>query len=100
MASAGDILIVRNNTNQTDTSVLGNVNIGLLIDELGVIGASAQLWHERAAQLAEEVDVTEAGASHKFSDLFAHAKEMALLWQRRADLKLLGRVRVKVIDRQ
>lgn len=104
MASAVDIFIVRTNTNELDTSVLTDDYLSVLIDDEGVVGASAIIWESKAAQMAEEVDVTEAGASHKFSDLFNHAKLMAEYWRNKADVLIIasttGRVRVKVIDRQ
>jgi hypothetical protein len=105
MASASDIMLVRGNTNETDTSVLTDPTLSALIDDLGVTGATAHLWSLKVARFVEEVDVSEAGASHKFSDLFVHAKEMALLWSKRLDEEVIvesgaGRVRVKVIDRQ
>lgn len=103
MASSGDILVVRINTNETVDSALTDDELSALIDEFGVVGASAVVWEGKAAQLSEEVDVTEAGASHKFSDLFNHAKQMAVYWRGKDDVLILqttGRVRVKVIDRQ
>jgi hypothetical protein len=105
MATSGDILIVRNNTNEgDDTSEFTSDFISALIDEQGVVGASATIWESKTAQLVEEVDVTEAGASHKFSDLFVHAKQMSEYWRKKADVIVVsattGRVRVKVINRQ
>ena len=103
MATPGDILIVRGNTNLIDSDNPTDEQISALIDDLGVTGTSYQIWLDKVAKFSEEVDVTEAGASHKFSDLFTHAKEMALLWQKLLNEELLlttGRVKVKVINRQ
>lgn len=105
MASASDILIVRGNTNQpTDAAPFTDDYIGDLIDAVGVTGASAVIWEQKAATYASAVDVTEAGASHKFSDLFANAHKMALYWRKKADeeedaASASGRVKVKVIQR-
>lgn len=101
MASAGDILQVRRNTNEPDTSgTYSDSVLSNMIDELGLEGASAAIWSEKAATYAELVDTTEAGASHKFSNLHQNALRMAAYWHNQ-DLILLGpeRTRVKQIER-
>lgn len=101
MASPGDILIVRTNTNEpnnvppfTDDYLSG------LIDAEGVVGASATIWEQKAAKEATSVDVTEAGASHKFSSRFEQARKMAELWRAQAGTEEpQTTVRVKKIER-
>jgi len=104
MASASDIELVRINTVEQTDDVFSDSYIGQLIDENGVTGATAMIWESKAARYSTVMDVSEAGASHKFSDLFKNAKDMALLWRGKVTLETVevttGRVRVKVIDRQ
>lgn len=105
MASASDITIVRGNTNEpTDAEPFTDAYIGELVDAEGVAGASATIWEQKAATYSSAVDVTEAGASHKFSDLFNNATKMATYWRKKqaeddAVVDLTGRVKVKKIER-
>lgn len=101
MASASDILIVRGNTNEpNDVAPFTDAYIGGLIDASDVAGATAVIWENKAAILSEQVDVTEAGASHKFSDLFDHAQKMVTYWRTQAGTEpTTGTVRVKKIER-
>jgi len=81
VAEASEITQVRTNTNQTADALPWTDDVlGALIDALGVTGASASVWRSVAASLSGKVDVTEAGASHKFSDLFKNAQAMAKHW--------------------
>jgi hypothetical protein len=78
MAEALDIEAVRLNTGQAEnTAPYTDEYIGGLIDASSVEGASAAIWRSLAASYSTKVDVTEAGASHKFSDLFKNAQAMA-----------------------
>lgn len=103
MASASDITTVRGNTNEPDdVAPYTDDYVSGLIDANGIAGASAAIWEQKAASLSEMVDVTEAGASHKFSDLFKSASAMASYWRGQEDElaeALSGRVRVKKIER-
>lgn len=82
MAEVAEIAVVRLNTGLND-----NVDpwtddfIGDLIDNYGTDGASASIWRSLAASYSTKVDVTEAGASHKFSDLFKNASAMATKYE-------------------
>lgn len=82
MATASDIAEVRANTNEPDNTLpYTDAVVGAYIDSLGVAGASAKIWQQKAATLVEtSVDVTEAGASHKFSDLHKNALAMSKYW--------------------
>lgn len=82
MASAGDIAETRANTGlESDDETYTDAVMGAYIDSLGVAGASAKIWQQKAALLVElAVDVTEAGASHKFSDLHKNALAMSKYW--------------------
>lgn len=81
MADASDILEVRRNTAETEAeSTYTDEVIGGYVDDLGVAGASAKVWEEKAAEYAELVNVSEAGSSHSFSDLHKHAVTSASYW--------------------
>lgn len=103
MASASDITIVRNNTNEPTTDPYSDEYVGALIDASGVTGATVVIWQQKVARFSTSVDVTEAGASHKMSDLFDNAVKMLDYWQGILDAEtgpvVSGAVRVRVIDR-
>ena len=103
MADASDIQIVRNNTNEPTTTPYTDEYIGALIDASGVTGATVVIWQQKVARYSTSEDVTEAGASHKMSDLFTNASKMLAYWQKILDDEtgpvVSGAVRVKVIDR-
>lgn len=83
MASSGDVHTVRVNTNELDdVEPFTDAYIGGLIDASTIAGATLSVWIAKKAQFAEAVDVTEAGASHKFSGLFANASAMVVYWER------------------
>lgn len=101
MATAEDINYVRLSTNVSDTDpVYTSIYIGGLVDEHGRDGASAVVWRQKAATYAELVDVTEAGASHKFSELHKNALAMAAEFEAKsAAVSGSGRPKVKQIER-
>jgi hypothetical protein len=82
MATADEIAEVRRNTNEPDdTGGFTDALIGTLVDTLGLVSlASGAVWRTKAAKYADLVDVSEAGASRKMSDLFKHATAMADHW--------------------
>lgn len=102
MASASDIAEVRRNTDEPDdTNGYTDVIIGGYVDAASVAGASAKIWEEKSAKYVSLVDVTEAGASHKFSDLTKHAEAKAIYWHG-IEVSLgttAGRVKVRKIVR-
>jgi hypothetical protein len=82
VASNTDIAIVRNNiAEQLDVAPFTTAYIGGLVDGGGVSVATLTLWRQKAAGLSSAVDVTEAGASHKFSDRYKNALEQIKYWQ-------------------
>lgn len=103
MASASDITIVRGNTNEpNNVAPFTDEYIGGLIDASGVAGASAIIWENKAASYSTSVDVTEAGASHKFSNLFDNAQKMITYWRSQAGgtpTPVGGVLKVKKIER-
>jgi hypothetical protein len=103
MADASDIAAVRLNTNEPDATTFSDEAISALVDELGVAGASASIWGVKAGSYSELVDVTEAGASHKFSDLHKNALAMQKFWDGQALLLVTplhsGRPKVRKIER-
>lgn len=78
MATAAEITTVRQNVNEPDDSGgYTDAIIGALIDEGDTDSAAASIWLRKAAEYAELVDTSEAGTSHKFSDLHKNALTMA-----------------------
>jgi hypothetical protein len=102
MADASDIQIVRNNTNEPTADTYTDGYIGGLIDASDVTGATIAIWEQKVAKFSTMVDVTEAGATHKFSDLFDNAVKMLAIW-RGTDVTTgvvdSGATRVRVIQR-
>lgn len=80
MATSVEIDTVRENTQETSQDPFSDTEVGALIDDLGVYGASAQIWRKKAAVYQPLVDVTEAGATHRFGDLMKKALDMAALY--------------------
>lgn len=77
MASTSDIADVRRNVNEPDDETYSDEAIGAMVDADGIAGASARIWRAKAARYAELVNVSEAGASHSYSDLHKNAINMA-----------------------
>ena len=102
MADPSDITIVRNNTNEPTTTPYTDEYIGALIDASGVTGATVLIWEQKVARYSSAIDVTEAGATHKFSELFDNALKMLQYWKGVADGETPGLtegVRVREISR-
>jgi alpha-glucuronidase len=103
MATPEQIMQVRVNTNTvSDTVLWTDTLLGGLIDAHGVNEASAQVWEAKAASYAELVDVSEAGASRKMSDLHKHALTMAKTWRDKDAVLIVestGRAKVHPIGR-
>jgi hypothetical protein len=82
MATVDEIGEVRLKADEHDNSEpFTDDYLASLIDALGVNATIASVWRTKAARFAKLVDVTEAGASHKFSDLFKQASLMAAQWE-------------------
>lgn len=108
MATPEQVAEVRLNTDEPrDSEDWTDTAIDSMLDALGgsVSATSAAIWRKKAAAYAKLVDVSEAGASHKFSDLHRNALEMAKQYDNQAILlgevavSSVGHARVKVIDR-
>lgn len=102
MASISDIAEVRLNVDEATEDNWSDVVLGEYVDALGVAGATAKVWNQKAAKYATLVDTTEAGASHAFSDLHKNALAMAKAWQARVDVVVTaetGRPKIKKIVR-
>lgn len=76
MATPEEIAAVRSFTNEP-MDPPSDADIGMLVDQYGVEGATSIVWQQKAAKYADMVNVSEAGASHSFSDLMDHALKMA-----------------------
>jgi hypothetical protein len=103
MATPDQIAEVRRNTDERVDENWGDPAISALIDVGSVSSASAVIWRQKAAQYADLVDVSEAGASHAFSDLHKNALTMAGQYDAQYQVEVQastgGRAKVKVIDR-
>lgn len=105
MASASDVDDVRLNTNvDEDDDKYPYAVISSYIDVFGVAGASAKIWEQKAAVAAELVDVSEAGASERLSQLQRAAVDQANWWKDKAAEDsgatiLAGRARSKPLTR-
>ena len=104
MATEAEILYVRRNTSELTDDTYSDEMIGELIDANGIDATIASIWEEKAASAASSVDVTEAGASHKFSDVDKNYSALAAYWRKKVaeaeeDVDLAGRVKVKKIVR-
>jgi hypothetical protein len=105
MATAEEIAYVRRNAALANNDATWtDAVIGALVDAEGTDVAIATVWEAKAASYVTAVDVTEAGASHKFSDVYKNAVAMAAYWRKRTDAEaeaedLSGRVRVQKIVR-
>jgi hypothetical protein len=103
MASASEIVEVRENVDEPTPETWDDVSIEELVDAHGVNGASAIIWRRKAAAFAKLVDVSEAGASHNFSEL--HKNALAMFEHFRgiagtdSPLGTTGAVRIKVMER-
>lgn len=104
MATEADILAVRRNTGEESaTSVYTKEILGDLVDSSGVDGASEKVWRWKAARYARLVNISEAGASHAFSDLHKAAlleeKKYRELVATAASSELAGTVVITQIER-
>lgn len=106
MATSEQVAEVRKNIAEDRDDDWSDPAIATTIDSAGgVNAASAAIWRQKAASYAHLVDVSEAGASHKFSDLHRNALAMAKQYEASAMTSgeisgvSVGRAKVKVIDR-
>lgn len=100
MATDLEIADVRQNVDEPrDSQDYTNTVISVLVDDLGVNGASAEIWRKKAASYAKLVNVSEAGSSHAFSDLQDNALKMAKEYEAKSTGSTVGRAKVKVIER-
>jgi len=105
MATPEQIQLVRRNTSELNDDVYSDEEISDMIDAGSMEEASASIWEEKAARYSTAADVTEAGATHKFSDLFKNAQAMAAYWRKKLEAvptpeeDVLGHPKVKKIVR-
>lgn len=89
MASSDELASLRRAADiPADDTTYTEILISPLIDSLGVNGAAAVVWREKAAKYASMVNITEAGSSRSMSDLQKNALEMAALYTRLADAEI------------
>jgi len=86
MASVDELAALRRAADLlADDTTYTDTLIGTLIDSLGVNGAVAVVWREKAAKYASMVSMSEAGSSRNLSDMYDRAVEMQALYERLAD---------------
>lgn len=103
MAAPEEVAEVRLNTDEnTVNSEWDDPKISALIDELGVNGASATIWRQKAAKYAKLVDVSEAGSSRAMGNLHRNALEMAKQYGSVTSetAEASGRVKIWSIERE
>lgn len=106
MATPDQISFVRFNTDEPSAGSLTDEEIGGLIDSLGdEREAVVAIWERKAASYSSLVDVSEAGASRKMSDLYKAALAMADRWRKKIDGPVVppvdtgGRAKIHRIER-
>ncbi len=85
MATAEEILEVRQNTDEPTQDNYSDIVISTLIDANGIDRASEKVWLRKAASWADEIDVSENGSSHSFGSLSSKAITLAKEFSTRAD---------------
>jgi hypothetical protein len=76
VATPVQVADVRENTAEPTATRWQDDDIELLIDDMGVLLTSATIWRKKAANYAHLVNVSEAGSSHNYSDLYKNALAM------------------------
>lgn len=103
MAEPEDIDRVRKGTNEPTTANYSDEYIGDLVDAIGVSGACVSIWEDKSAKFSTMGDVSEAGASHKLSQLYDNAMKMLAYWKAQAEEEAggspSGRPKVRKIQR-
>lgn len=67
-----------------------------MIDAVGVNGAAASIWRQKAAKYASLVDVSESGSSRSMSQMYKNAAQAAKDFQDLSD----SEITVKVVHRR
>lgn len=80
MADQEDIDLLRTYVDEPTVDNWTDEALSGLIDEIGLESAAARIWRQKQARFSKLVDVTEAGASRKMSQAFAHAQKMSEYW--------------------
>jgi len=102
MATEAEIAFVRRMAAELTDVNYSDELLAEMIDADGTDGTIANIWETKAASFVTSVDVTEAGASHKFSDIYKNASAQALYWRSRVASAAdpgVGRVKVRKIVR-
>lgn len=78
MATVDEIAMLRRMTDvaRDDTTYTDDVLAGIIDASSSIEGAAAQVWTEKAAAFADQVDMSESGSSRSLSQLQRHALEM------------------------
>lgn len=80
MATPEDIALVRLFADEPTQDNWDDATISSSIDDVGVDSTVLTIWREKQARFSKLVDVSEAGASRKMSQAFAHAEKMSAYW--------------------
>lgn len=84
MATADDVDLLKR-LGSSAHEAYNDIQLGVMIDNLTINGAAAQLWRETAAATTELVDVSESGSSRKMGDVHKNALAMAKYYQDQVD---------------
>ena len=85
MATASQILTLREYVDEPTTDTYTDVRLGELIDAGSVNRAASTIWASKAAKASALVNVSEGSSSRSLSDVYSHALEMARYWGGLAD---------------
>ena len=78
MATAADIDQLRAFVNEpSDEDPYSDTSLTALIDAMGVREAAAQVWRQKAAAVADLVNVSESGSSRSLGSLYTQYLAMA-----------------------
>lgn len=85
MATAADILVVKDNLPETaEAEGWNDTKIGTMVDALGTPSkAIRQYWSATSARTSAFVDISESGSSRSLSDVHKQAVEMLKYWDDR-----------------
>lgn len=104
MATAEQIKEVRLNINEPSDALFDDVTVSGWIDStVSLEEASAEGWLKKASVYADLANVSEAGASHAYGELYKNALVMRGIWADKAEALTVsvtsGRTRVRKIER-
>lgn len=83
MATPLQIETLRRYVSEADDETFSDGDLGQYIDSLGLNGAAAEVWQQKAAAYSEMVNTSEGGASRALGDLYKNALAMSTSFRKR-----------------